>query len=80
MTREARSVQRKSTNLSLDARLVAEAKNLDINISRVAEQSIADAVAEEKARLWKIENREAIQSLNEYVEKHGLPLEEFRQF
>lgn len=80
MTREARSVQRKSTNLSLDARLVAEAKNLDINISRVAEKSIADAVAEEKARLWKIENREAIQSLNEYVEKHGLPLEEFRQF
>jgi peptidyl-prolyl cis-trans isomerase D len=40
----------------------------------------ADAVAEEKARLWKIENREAIQSLNEYVEKHGLPLEKYRQF
>ncbi|WP_353644121.1 type II toxin-antitoxin system CcdA family antitoxin [Mesorhizobium sp. WSM2239] len=80
MMRQSRSAQRKSTNLSLDARLVAEAKNLDINISRVAEKSIADAVAEEKARLWKIENREAIQSLNEYVEKHGLPLEKYRQF
>jgi antitoxin CcdA len=74
------AVQRKPTNLSLDARLIAEAKNLDINISRIAENGIARAVAEEKARLWKIENREAIQSLNAYVEEYGLPLEEFRQF
>ena len=56
------TVQRKSTNLSLDARLIAEAKDLDINISRVAELGIAQAVAEEKARLWKIENREALES------------------
>ena len=80
MQRPTRSVQRKSTNLSLDTRLIAEAKNLDINISRVAEQGIAQAGAEEKARLWKIENREAIESLNEYVEKHGIPLEEYRQY
>lgn len=78
--RLARSVQRKSTNLSLDAALVAQAKDLDINISRVAEEGISKAVAEEKARLWKIENRDALRSMNEYVEKHGLPLEEFRQF
>jgi len=76
----ARPVVRKSTNLSLDARLVAEAKNLDINISRVAEESIARAVADEKARLWKIENRDAIQSMNDYVDQNGLPLEEFRPF
>jgi post-segregation antitoxin (ccd killing protein) len=48
--------------------------------SRVAEQSVADAAAEEKARLWKIENREAIQGFNDYIEKNGLPLEKFRQF
>jgi post-segregation antitoxin (ccd killing protein) len=47
--------------------------------SRVSEQSVADA-AEEKARLWKIENREAIQGFNDYIEKNGLPLEKFRQF
>ncbi len=75
-----RSVLRKSTNLSLDARLVAEAKNLDINISRVAEESIARAVREEKERLWRIENREVIRSLNDYVERLGVPLEELRQF
>ena len=74
------ALQRKPTNLSLDAHLVAEAKDLEINISRVAEEGIAKAVAEEKARLWKIENREAIEGLNAYVEEHGLPLAEFRQF
>ena len=74
------TVQRKSTNLSLDARLIAEAKDLDINISRVAELGIAQAVAEEKARLWKIENREALESWNRYVEEHGLPLAKYRQF
>ena len=80
MQRPVRSVQRKSTNLSLDARLIAEAKDLDINISRVAEQGIAQAVAEEKARLWKIENRDALESWNRYVEEHGLPLAKYRQF
>ena len=80
MARLASPVVRKPTNLSLDAHLVAEAKSLDINISRLAEESIARAVADEKTRRWKIENRDAIESLNKYVEEHGLPLEEFRQF
>jgi antitoxin CcdA len=80
MQRTTRQVHRKSTNLSLDARLIAEAKDLNINISRVAEHGIAQAVAEEKARLWKIENREVLESLNGYVEEHGIPLQEHRQF
>ncbi|HEY5820048.1 MAG TPA: type II toxin-antitoxin system CcdA family antitoxin [Mesorhizobium sp.] len=80
MTRGNNSILRKSTNLSLDAHLVAQAKGLDINISRVAEEGIARAVSEERARLWKIENREAIDFWNGYIEEHGLPLEEFRQF
>ncbi len=72
--------QRKSVNISLDVKLVAEAKKLGMNMSRAAEAGIANAVAAEKTRLWKIENREAIQSMNDYVEENGLPLEQFRQF
>ena len=77
---QRQAVQRKSTNLSLDARLIAEAKNLDINISRVAEQGIAKAVSTEKSRRWKEENREALESSNRYVEEHGLPLAKYRMF
>jgi antitoxin CcdA len=80
MQLKAGPILRKSTNLSLDAQLVAEAKNLDINISRAAEHGIAIAVAEEKARLWKIENREALAGLNDFVARNGLPLPAVRQF
>lgn len=34
----------------------------------------------DKATQWIDQNREAIESSNEYVEKHGLPLEKVRKF
>jgi antitoxin CcdA len=71
---------RKSVNLSLNKELLAEAKALDINMSRVAEEGIAAAVSAEKSRRWKEENREAIESSNAYVKKHGLPLAKYRMF
>lgn len=72
--------QRKATNLSLDQALIAEAKELEINVSRVAEEAIADAVRAEKNRRWKEENREAMESSNEWVRKNGLPLAKYRLF
>jgi antitoxin CcdA len=80
MSRSSTNAVRQPANLSIDAKLMKEARALDVNISRAAEAGIAEAVAAEKARLWKIENRAAIESWNAYVEEHGIPLEEFRQF
>lgn len=71
---------RKATNLSLDQRLIAEAKALDLNVSRIAEEAIADAVRAEKNRRWKEENRVALESWNAWVRENGLPLEENRLF
>lgn len=71
---------RKPANLSLDAGLLAEAKALKVNVSRAAEAGIAEALRKEKERRWKEENREAIESSNRWVEKHGLPLAKYRQF
>jgi antitoxin CcdA len=51
-----------------------------VNVSRAAEAGIAEAVAAEKTRLWKLENRATIGAWNEYVEKHGIPLAKHRQF
>lgn len=34
----------------------------------------------EQARRWAEENADAIRCYNEYVEKNGLPLEEYRMF
>ncbi|MEN3146417.1 type II toxin-antitoxin system CcdA family antitoxin [Neorhizobium sp. IRAMC:178] len=74
------SAVRRPANLSLDSGLLSEARELNINISRAAEEGVARAVRAEKERLWRIENAEAIKAANEYVEKHGLPLARFRQF
>ena len=72
--------QRKATNLSLDQRVVAEAKELGLNVSRIAEEAISDAVRAERNRRWKEENREALESWNDWVRENGLPLEKYRLF
>ncbi|WP_028971017.1 type II toxin-antitoxin system CcdA family antitoxin [Novosphingopyxis baekryungensis] len=71
---------RKATNLSLDAALVDDARALDVNLSRAAEEGLRKAVAAEKGRRWLEENRAAIESSNDYIRKHGLPLAKYRQF
>lgn len=71
---------RKAANLSLNAKLLSDARELDINLSRAAEEGIAKAVKAERERRWLEENAEAIDAHNEYVAKHGLPLEKYRMF
>jgi antitoxin CcdA len=81
MCKEMRmSASRRATNLSIDASVLEEARSLNVNLSRAAQNGIQQAISAEKARKWKEDNAEAIRSSNEYVEKHGLPLEEFRMF
>ena len=80
MLTKAPKPQRKATNLSIDQNLVAEAKALDLNVSRLAEEGIAAAVREEKNRRWKEENREAMEAWNEWVRENGLPLAKYRLF
>lgn len=72
--------RRLPTNLSLSESLVTEAKKLNINLSRAAEQGLAVAVATERARRWKEENRAAIEAQNAWVAEHGLPLAKYRMF
>lgn len=60
--------------------MMKEAKGLNVNVSRAAEAGIAEAVAAEKTRLWKLENRATMDAWNGYVEAHGVPLKEHRQF
>lgn len=74
------SSSRKAANLSLDSKLLTQARELDINLSRAAEDGIAKAVKAERERRWLKENAEAIDAYNEYIEKNGLPLEEYRSF
>ncbi len=71
---------RKPTNLSLDSLLLSEARELKVNLSRAAEEGVRTAVAAAKAKQWQAKNASALRSSNAYVERHGLPLDIFRQF
>jgi antitoxin CcdA len=71
---------KRATNVSINERLLAEAKELDVNISRAAEFGLTRAIAERRSELWLQENRAALDSSNAFVEKHGLPLAKYRSF
>ncbi len=71
---------RRATNVSLNVQLLAEARALEVNISRAAEQGLVNAIAERRAALWLAENQAALESSNAYVAQHGLPLAQYRGF
>ena len=71
---------RRAANVTLPESLIQEAKTLGINISQACEKGLAASVGEARAAAWLKENRPALDAWNDYVEKHGIPLSEFRQF
>ena len=73
-------IRRKPTNVSLDSELLEAAKELGVNVSRACERGLAEQVAEVRSRRWLEENKDALESSNQYVERKGLPLAQYRQF
>ncbi|MEI9406555.1 type II toxin-antitoxin system CcdA family antitoxin [Mesorhizobium argentiipisi] len=80
MLRPGSKSERKSVGLSIDCRLIDEANALGMDMSSLAEAAIAAVVSAEKTRRWQEENKEAIDSWNDYVRRHGLPLAKDRLF
>jgi antitoxin CcdA len=64
--------RRRATNLSLDADLVAEARALELNLSRIVEERLRAVVQEERARRWLEENRAGLAAFERFVERHGI--------
>ena len=73
-------MSRRATSMTLDAALLDEARALGVNLSRAAEEGIAARTKAARAEAWKRENAEAITNYNDYIEKNGLPLAEYRMF
>ena len=79
MRHEPKSPKR-AVNLSLDGAVIADAKTLGLNLSRVLEDALRREVAAEKARRWSEENAEAIAFNNARIERDGLWCDEYRLF
>jgi antitoxin CcdA len=65
---------------SLDASVVAEAKALGLNISRIMVRALRSRIREQKARRWQADDAGAIGLGNEELGKNGLWSDEHRLF
>jgi len=74
------SAKKKATNLSLNSDLLAQAKQLQINLSATMEKALANEVRHLKGQQWLQDNKLAIESCNELVEKNGMFSDAYRSF
>lgn len=71
---------KKATNLSINADLLRQAKELNINLSQTLEQHLAELVREARRRQWLMDNKVAIESYNQRIESQGVFSDGLRQF
>ena len=61
-------------NVSIDKDVADEARALRLNVSHVAERALAEAIRQERLRLWRDENAAALTERAEWLDENGLPL------
>jgi antitoxin CcdA len=67
-----RPAKKRAVNLFVDAELLDEARRMRINISDTLEHRLRNIVRVEQEKRWLEENREAIASINAFIDRHGL--------
>jgi antitoxin CcdA len=67
-------------SVSISESLIDQASELQINLSEAAEAGVTKAISDKRAALWLLENSQAIDSWNSYVDRNGLPLAKYRSF
>jgi antitoxin CcdA len=80
MTSRVRTVPKSATNVSVRRDLLEAARASKINLSATLEQALIVKLREAQERQWREENREAIATYNEHVEKHGVFSDGSRSF
>jgi len=71
---------KKAANLSVNSDLLAQARALKINLSRVLGERLAELVREARRQEWLEENRPAINDYNDRVAKQGSFGDSVRRF
>src|SRR5262245_8627781 len=72
--------RKRAVNVTVDEDILAEAKQLGLNLSQVLNDELRRRVTEEKIRRFEAEHREAIEAHNRFIDKHGIFGEEFRNW
>ena len=71
---------KRATNVSIDARLLAQARELDINLSKSLEDALRERIARAAGERWRRATAKAIEAHNERVAKKGMFSDRLRRF
>ena len=71
---------KKSANLSINADLLRQAKQLNINLSQTLEQHLAEIVRQAQRSRWLEENKGALDEYNRRIESRGAFSDGLRRF
>ncbi len=74
------SAARKSANLSINADLLRQAKQLNINLSQTLELRLTEMIRQAQSRQWLAENRSALDEYNRRIETNGTFSDGLRRF
>jgi antitoxin CcdA len=80
MAGQTAATRRKPVNVSIQQRLIDEARSAGLNLSGVLEEALNARLREGRVARWKEENRAAIDEFNAYIEKYGCFGDEYRSF
>lgn len=71
---------KKSANLSINADLLRQAKQLNINLSQTLELHLAEIVRQAQRAQWLAENQGALDEYNRRIESNGTFSDGLRRF
>jgi antitoxin CcdA len=71
---------KRPTNLSLNSKVLEAARELGMNLSQTVDILLAEEVRRRYWERWNEDNRAAIDTYNERIEREGLPLARYRSF
>ena len=63
--------EKKRVNVTVSSRLIADAKELGINVSQSAEEGLARKVREAQSARWLEDNRAALLEYNAWIKVNG---------
>ncbi len=66
------NAHRQSVNLTANSDLVKRVRREKGNLSALLEESMKSFLAQKELERWKAENRQAFESYNQMIERHGL--------
>ncbi len=71
---------KRSLNLTIDGRLIDEARELGLPLSALFEETLRERVQIARAGRWLAENRAAIEAYNARIERDGMFGDDLRMF